>query len=102
MLTIEVGPSPGTVRPAGEIDIATAPLLRTALTQARDSGEQVVVDMAGVTFIDSSGLHALLSAASSLNGAAPLVLENVGPQVERLLEIVGAHRTSTLEIRTQG
>jgi anti-anti-sigma factor len=49
----------------GELDIATAPALREHIERAlRDRFEIVVVDLADVSFIDSSGLHALLEAAT--------------------------------------
>lgn len=47
------------VRVSGEIDMATAPDLEAAL---RDLPANVTVDLAGVTFLDSSGLGVLVSA----------------------------------------
>ena len=47
---------------AGEIDVATAPRLRDRLVQLITEGPpRVVVDMTGLTFIDSMGLGALVS-----------------------------------------
>ena len=49
------------VVPEGELDLATAPLLDAELRQARDAGcEKLVVDLRGLNFIDSSGVHLLL------------------------------------------
>jgi len=48
---------------AGEIDIATYRRLRAALIEAVDDGPgTVVVDMAGVEWIDSTGLGSLVGA----------------------------------------
>lgn len=47
---------------AGEVDVATAPRLRDRLVQLVTQGPpQVVVDLTGITFIDSMGLGALVS-----------------------------------------
>jgi anti-sigma B factor antagonist len=50
------------LRLAGEIDVATAPRLRDRLVALATGGHpRIVVDLAGVSFIDSMGLGALLS-----------------------------------------
>ncbi|MCX2949704.1 STAS domain-containing protein [Lentzea sp. NEAU-D7] len=48
---------------AGEVDIDTAPLLRAEVTiQLSQSPAVLVVDLREVTFFDSSGIRALLTA----------------------------------------
>lgn len=48
---------------AGEVDIYTAPRLREELTRTISRGSHhLVVDLSGVEFLDSSGLHALVGA----------------------------------------
>jgi anti-sigma B factor antagonist len=45
----------------GELDVASAPMLETALAEICAAGAtEVVLDMAGVEFIDSSGLSAII------------------------------------------
>jgi anti-anti-sigma factor len=45
----------------GEFDLAMAPVARQVLTRAiSDWGELLVIDLSGLTFIDSSGLHVIL------------------------------------------
>ena len=58
-LQVDVEPAPGEVivRVVGEIDAATAPQLAQGLRQAAEAGEAVALDLAGVSFIDSSGLR---------------------------------------------
>jgi anti-anti-sigma factor len=47
----------------GEIDLSTVSELRDAIGAAfDDDSETVVVDLSGVTFMDSTGLHALIDA----------------------------------------
>jgi anti-sigma B factor antagonist len=79
------------VTATGEIDFDTAPELRVALYAAVDAGAgRVVVDMAGVTFVDSSGLSALVGAQKRMRGSeSDVVLVGPPAVVERLLAITG-------------
>ena len=86
------------VRVAGEIDIATAEQLQASLDEALKLDGPLVVDMSGVTFIDGSGLKALLRVAASLNGRGPLALINA-PHVLRLLELAGLTDMSGIDVR---
>ena len=52
----------------GELDIGTAPKLDEAVDRALDEGcREVVLDLAGTTFMDSSGLGALIRAARTVD-----------------------------------
>ena len=46
-----------TIRPSGELDLATAPMLERALDDVIDAGQAVVLDLCGVTFADCAGLE---------------------------------------------
>jgi anti-anti-sigma factor len=48
------------VVPSGELDLATAPQLERAVMAAARGLEDVVLDLSQLTFIDSSGLRALI------------------------------------------
>jgi anti-anti-sigma factor len=50
------------LRVGGEVDIATAADLRDAIIEQIGSGRHVVVDIGRVTFMDGSGVAALLAA----------------------------------------
>jgi anti-sigma B factor antagonist len=64
--SIEAAGDVATVAPHGELDLATAPLLDADLCDLRDVGfGTLVVDLRGLTFIDSAGIHLLLRWASS-------------------------------------
>ena len=71
-----------------EIDIATANRLRDALLEAISADPTPVVDMAGVTFVDASGIRAILEVSRSLNGRGPLLITHAA-LMQRLLELVG-------------
>jgi anti-anti-sigma factor len=48
------------LRPAGEIDLSTHQVLKHGLAEALKASHCVLVDMAGVTYIDSTGIKTLL------------------------------------------
>ncbi|HET6712929.1 MAG TPA: STAS domain-containing protein [Actinomycetota bacterium] len=88
------------VRVEGEIDLANASELAEMLEPAGTSGGPVTVDLADVTFIDSSGLHALLEfAAHSLNGNGPLTIANPSRTVRRVMEIVGMTELAHIQVQ---
>lgn len=81
-----------TVTPVGDIDLAGTTELREALQSAvRNQGvTRVVVDLAGVTFIDSTVLGVLIAAhtAAERRGAV-LVVTNPGAMVTMVLNVTG-------------
>ena len=77
----------GSIVISGDVDIAGGPVLEAALQQ-RDHDGRVILDLGGVSFMDSSGLRNLLNASRrAKDRGADVVLRNVGPAVWRLLEI---------------
>jgi anti-anti-sigma factor len=75
----------------GEVDLATAPdleaVVRTALEHAPDG---VVLDLAQLTFIDSSGLRALVALAKDADSrGTSLALRNLPRHAQRVLELTG-------------
>lgn len=79
-----------TVRATGEIDVATAPQVETELLGLIDSGSAVVLDLHGVTFIDSSGLRALVTARQRADDqGVSFALIGRSQAVERLLQVTG-------------
>ena len=83
-------PSGWMLRVAGELDAATAPDLLATFDGLPVQGDEVVVDIAEVSFIDSSGLRALLQmrqAAESTDRA--LVVRRPARQAWRLLQLSG-------------
>ncbi|MHA6757006.1 STAS domain-containing protein [Streptacidiphilus sp. PAMC 29251] len=76
---------------AGELDLATAPLLDLAVRQCLGAAHRTIdLDLANLTFCDVAGLHALLD-ANWLTAAAAgrLRLENLCPVLVRLLTRTG-------------
>ena len=75
---------------AGEVDVDTAPRMRDALLEVIAEGEAVFVDLGSVTFMDSTGLSALIVARQAADARGiPLQLRDVPPQVLKLLTLTG-------------
>jgi anti-sigma B factor antagonist len=79
------------VEAEGELDLATAPHLEEILRRELDGGVLVVLDLSGVRFMDSSGLHAILTMirAANQDGTRMRIAGAMLPQVKRLIEITG-------------
>lgn len=75
----------------GEVDLATAPELASAVDTALASGAQELwLDLSGAAFMDSSGLHLLLDAHHRMRGLRRrLTIVCPGGAVRRLFEIAG-------------
>ena len=72
----------------GELDISDAPGLARALSAAAGSGSPIIVDLAGLTFIDCSSLSALACAREKARQAGgDLVLAAPQRQVLRVLSL---------------
>jgi anti-anti-sigma factor len=74
---------PVVVRPEGEIDLATAHDMEARIVAAGEGGAPVVVDLSGVTFMDSSGVRGLVRA----DAVVDLSITNVPPALERVLDL---------------
>jgi len=98
-IKVERSEGPPIVRLAGELDMETAPRVRATLDELAETNGRFALDLADVTFIDSSGLHLLLEAANDLNGSGPLTLLDVPPGVLRLMDIVGVSELTSVQIQ---
>jgi anti-sigma B factor antagonist len=74
----------------GDVDLATTPQFREALSEASAGGESIAVDLRGVPFMDSMGLGVLVGARrrAGESGADLALICSDGPIV-RLLEVSG-------------
>jgi anti-anti-sigma factor len=73
----------------GELDVASADGFADSLVEL--AGSTVVVDLSDLTFMDSSGIGALVRARNRIRagGLGELVLTRPGAIVRSVLEIVG-------------
>lgn len=89
----------GVIVVRGDIDMAGGPLVEAAIHQI-DNGNPIRLDLGGVTFIDSSGLRSLLVASRRAHEHSTVaILQSVGPEVARLLEITGTGSEFLVESR---
>ncbi|VVJ22382.1 Anti-sigma factor antagonist SCO3692 [Amycolatopsis camponoti] len=75
----------------GELDVATAPRLRARIAELTvTAGQLLVVDLADVTFCDSSGISALIAARNVAEAAkAKVALVAVPARLTRTLTLTG-------------
>jgi anti-anti-sigma factor len=83
----------------GELDLATAPDLDVALTELQEAGQDVVVDLRELAFMDSTGLRTMVAAharAEDEGRSFVIVRPLPGAPIERILAIAGV--ASVLEL----
>jgi len=94
-LTMVAGPNGvAVVQPVGRLDLLSASELRQTLIDAVAAGKhRLVVDLAGVPFVDSSGLAALISGlkAARLAGG-DLRIARPGQQARTVFELTRLDR----------
>jgi anti-sigma B factor antagonist len=74
---------------AGELDVSTAPELRSRVDEIVDAKGDVLVDCSELIFADSSGLDTLIRLAQTLReDERRLVLSSVRPMVRRAIEVL--------------
>jgi len=73
----------------GEVDISSAHLLDTQLKNvAKTELRGVIIDATGISFMDSTGLHALVEGKRLLHDNGTRIVLVTSPQVRRVLELV--------------
>lgn len=71
----------------GELDLASAPHLSSVLSEAAEEGTlPVILDLAEVTFIDSSALRALVLAGRELSSRGRVL--QIGPRSEMVARVL--------------
>ncbi len=89
-----------TVQIAGELDLSTSPAFRNRIEEELSQNQEIqhlIFDFKETSFIDSSGLGAILGRYKSMaqrNGKISAV--NVPPHLERLFELSGLLKVMTI------
>lgn len=90
--------SSAAVSPAGDLDVSTAPRLLACIDELLAEGRsKITLDMRQVTFIDSSGLGALVKAHKRAAPSAELTVIQPRPHVHRAMEISGILKVIQVE-----
>lgn len=71
----------------GELDMATAPMLETALEDSLRRGGVILLDMSAVNFVDSMGIRGIVQLARKLRTGC-VVLHGVQERVSDVFELV--------------
>ena len=77
---------------AGELDLATAPRLEQAVRDPATTGGHLVLDLRGLSFMDSSGVRVLITthgAVEEAGGRLSLVVRDGDGPVSQVLRISG-------------
>jgi anti-sigma B factor antagonist len=81
----------------GEIDLENAPKVRRALLDCLKRKLDVLVDLAGVTYIDSSGIASLIEGLQTAKKQQnDLALVSVSQRARRVLELARLDRVFTI------
>jgi len=82
------------LQPTGRLNMVAAPAFKTLVEETVASGQnRIVVDLGGVTFIDSSGLGALIAGLkSSRQAGGDLRIAGVPEQVMTVLRLTNLDR----------
>jgi anti-anti-sigma factor len=80
--------APGVFELEGEFDIETVDVFEAAVTGRVDGTADVVLDLTSLSFLDSTGVRAMLALAARLDGR-PLTLRGAAANVRRTLLIAG-------------
>lgn len=74
----------------GELDLASAPLLRLRLGEAISSAQLVMVDLRQLAFTDCTGVHVMIDAdARARREGRRLVFVRGPAQIDRLFDLLG-------------
>ncbi|GAC1363952.1 MAG: hypothetical protein NVSMB32_05970 [Actinomycetota bacterium] len=97
---VEAGPR--AVCLVGELDLSSADPLAALLTAKAAYAGDLTLELAGLRFIDSAGLHLLIRTAASLRGRGNLRLVGPGRSVAKVIEVTGWERLDNLEVVGSG
>lgn len=82
----------------GEIDLSRSPQVRTALMQhIQSKPARLIIDLADVTYMDSSGVATLVEALQKQRGhGGKMILAQLQPKVRSIFEIARLDQVFTI------
>ena len=90
-MTIKVYEENGTsvIAPEGKIDHVTVEEFEAKITELGNANDSLILDMAGVEYVSSAALRAILNANDLLSDKEGLTIKNVNKKVMEILRITG-------------
>lgn len=91
LVDTHTGGHAATLTVSGELDLLASPVLERALAPLLDSDvELIIIDLRGLEFMDSTGLHVLIQAHQRMHDAGRrLALVRARKPVQRLFDLTG-------------
>lgn len=88
----------------GELDLASAPLLRLRLGEAISSAQLVMVDLRQLDFTDCTGIHVMIDADARARREGKRLVFVRGPaQIDRLFDLLGlSQRLRIIDLKPDG
>ena len=88
---------------SGALDfLAADEFLQHAARVLDDRIERLVLDLAGVTFLDCAGVRALAIATCFAPGGCPVIIRSLSPPARRIITILGTDEIENLRKLTTG
>jgi anti-anti-sigma factor len=88
----------GGLKLEGELDSATVPLAVDAFASRTNGTPELTLEVSDLTFIDSAGLHAIITFARSREPDGTITISGASPFLLRLFEITQVDRLPNLRI----
>jgi anti-anti-sigma factor len=85
-------------RLVGEMDISNVSALADALQEDLDAGGDITLDLAGLAFLDSTGIQVIIQSAQRLGDRGRLRLLQPGVLVRRTLERVRVRQLANVDL----
>ena len=74
----------------GELDIATVDTFKKSIDDASEGAQRIILDMAKLSFVDSTGVGGLLNVVKGLKkNNLPVKITNVSPDVYEVFDLLG-------------
>lgn len=95
---VEPTDDPRAFRLEGELDLASVDELLERVGPAAGEPGDLRLDVTDLSFIDSSGLHGLLSLARMLEGRGIVVVQHASAFVREVFEVTGLDHVDDLRL----
>jgi len=93
--------TPRSIRLVGELDASNADGLVESLQEEIETGGDLVLDISGVSFVDSMGLRSFLRIATALEPSGKLVLQGPRRTVARTMELIGIEKLPNIAVMAE-